>query len=135
MDIQTTTDRVNHFHDSPPSLLLMGYKVIGMVVTQLGFEIPMRDQDSADRGAGKGQTDYCTGLKTLNLIVLQPPSPHQYNTSVTAVGQAVSLLGVENPSMSDYCDRWSVSECPKTDDLQIISMQTDTSIWSEPSGM
>jgi hypothetical protein len=65
----------------------MGYKVMGMVVTQLGFEIPMRDQDSADRGAGMGQTDYCTGLKTLNKPVLQPPSPHQYNNSVTIVGQ------------------------------------------------
>jgi hypothetical protein len=65
----------------------MGYKVMGTVVTQLGFEIPIRDQYSADRGAGKGQTDYFTGLKTLNLIVLQPLSPHQYNNSAIVVGQ------------------------------------------------
>jgi hypothetical protein len=55
---------------------------MGMVVTQLGFKIPMRDQGSADRGAGKGRTDSCTGLKTLNQLVLKPPSPHQYNNSI-----------------------------------------------------
>ena len=60
----------------------MGYEVMGMVVTQLGFEIPIRDQDSADRGAGKGQTDYCTGLKALNKPVLKPLSPHQYNNPI-----------------------------------------------------
>jgi hypothetical protein len=41
----------------------MGYKVVEIVITQLGFEISMRDQDSADQGAGKGRTDSYTSLK------------------------------------------------------------------------
>ena len=60
-----------------------------------------------------GQTDYFTGLKTLNKTVLQPPSPHQYNNYATIVSQGCFIArGEKNSYMGDYFDNMMIFRDP-----------------------
>jgi len=104
MNIQPATYRVYQFHDLPPDLLFIGDKVMGIVVTQLDFVIPMRDKDSADRGAGMGRTDFLTGLETLNHL---PSSSHYPHTSIIIPSSLILNQGGfirrgENLYMGDF---------------------------------
>ena len=46
----------------------------------------------------------------------------------------LSLLGVEDPYMSDYFDIISVLKCPKTDDLNSRPTTLVIIIWGGPAG-